>query len=62
MSELAEETDGEPFTAQPLSSPQKHYEVFRAKLADLAGENVALRRALVQRILLAEEESALMAD
>ncbi len=62
MSELAEETDGGLLTPQPLSNSQKHTAIFRAKLADLADENAVLRKALVKRKLLGDEEEAVLGD
>lgn len=60
LSELAEDTDGGYLMPQPVSNPQKHTAVFRAKLASLADENAALRKALVRRKLLADEEKAIV--
>lgn len=62
LSELAEETDGWYIVPQPVPNPQKHTAVFRAKLAKLADENAALRKALVQRRNLAHEEKAILGD
>ncbi len=58
LSELAEETDGGILNPRPVSNPQKHTTIFRAKLAALADENAALRKVLVQRKRLADEEKA----
>jgi len=62
MSELAEESDGGLLMPQPVSDPQRHTAIFRAKLADLADKNAALRQALVQRRLLADEEQAILGN